>query len=77
MANVKETTALAVQLEGGYHHTTAMCSRNTGNIDQVVSIINTSVFVKNGPCITGLGLGSGGWTTMIIATPTGEGVANA
>ncbi|MEA7538874.1 hypothetical protein ONQ62_28215, partial [Salmonella enterica subsp. enterica serovar Virginia] len=35
------------------------------------------IFVKNGPCIAGLGLGGEGWTTMTITTPTGEGVTSA
>ena len=38
---------------------------------------DTSIFVKNGPCIAGLGLGGEGWTTMTITTPTGEGVTSA
>lgn len=28
--------------------------------------IDALIFVKNGPCIAGLGLGRGGWTTMTI-----------
>jgi hypothetical protein len=65
------------QLEGGCHHTAAMHSRNIDNMNQMANAIDTSIFVKNGPCIAGLGLGGEGWTTMTITTPTGEGVTSA
>ncbi len=71
VANVEEAIALAVQLEGGCHHTAAMHSRNIDNMNQMANAIDTSIFVKNGPCIAGLGLGGEGWTTMTITTPTG------
>lgn len=63
--------------EGGCHHTAAMHSRNIDNMNQMANAIDTSIFVKNGPCIAGLGLGGEGWTTMTITTPTGEGVTSA
>ncbi|EEU9365666.1 aldehyde dehydrogenase, partial [Escherichia coli] len=63
--------------EGGCHHTAAMHSRNIENMNQMANAIDTSIFVKNGPCIAGLGLGGEGWTTMTITTPTGEGVTSA
>ncbi|HBI4860337.1 aldehyde dehydrogenase family protein [Salmonella enterica] len=77
VANVEEAIALAVQLEGGCHHTAAMHSRNIDNMNQMANAIDTSIFVKNGPCIAGLGLGGEGCTTMTITTPTGEGVTSA
>lgn len=73
VANVADAIALAVKLEGGCHHTAAMHSRNIENMNQMANAIDTSIFVKNGPCIAGLGLGGEGWTTMTITTPTGEG----
>ncbi|MTH45913.1 aldehyde dehydrogenase family protein [Intestinirhabdus alba] len=76
-ANVEEAIALAVRLEGGCHHTAAMHSRNIDNMNRMANAIDTSIFVKNGPCIAGLGLGGEGWTTMTITTPTGEGVTSA
>ena len=77
VASVNDAIALAVQLEGGCHHTAAMHSRNIDNMNQMANAIDTSIFVKNGPCIAGLGLGGEGWTTMTITTPTGEGVTSA
>lgn len=77
VSNVNEAIALAVKLEGGCHHTAAMHSRNIENMNRMANAIDTSIFVKNGPCIAGLGLGGEGWTTMTITTPTGEGVTSA
>ncbi|GHK38139.1 aldehyde dehydrogenase [Escherichia coli] len=57
VANVADAIALAVKLEGGCHHTAAMHSRNIENMNQMANAIDTSIFVKNGPCIAGLGLG--------------------
>jgi aldehyde dehydrogenase len=54
-----------------------MHSRNIDNLSRMATEINTSLFVKNGPCLAGLGAGGEGWTSMTISTPTGEGVTNA
>ena len=67
----------AVELEGGNRHTAAMHSRNIDNLSRMAVEINCSLFVKNGPCLAGLGAGGEGWTSMTISTPTGEGVTNA
>lgn len=75
--DANEAIDLAVRLEGGCRHTAAMHSRNLDNLDRMANLINTSIFVKNGPCIAGLGFGGEGWTSMTISTPTGEGVTNA
>ena len=76
-ANADEAIDIAVKLEGNCRHTAAMHSRNLDNLDRMANLINTSIFVKNGPCIAGLGFGGEGWTSMTISTPTGEGVTNA
>ncbi len=75
--NVDAAIDLAVKLEGGCKHTAAMHSRNLDNLDRMANEINTSIFVKNGPCLAGLGFGGEGWTSMTITTPTGEGVTSA
>ncbi|MEC5320726.1 aldehyde dehydrogenase family protein [Brenneria populi subsp. brevivirga] len=75
--NVKEAIDLAVKLEGGCQHTAAIHSTNVNNMHHMASVMNTSIFVKNGPCIAGLGLGGEGCTSMTISTPTGEGVTSA
>ena len=38
--------------------------------------LDTAIFVKNGPCTAGIGLGGEGYLSFSIATPTGEGVTN-
>lgn len=76
-ANADEAIDLGIQLESGCHHTAAMHSKNLDNLSRMATEVNTSIFVKNGPCIAGLGFGGEGWTTMTISTPTGEGVTNA
>jgi len=75
--NADQAISLAIRLEGGCRHTAAMHSKNLDNLDRMANEINTSIFVKNGPCIAGLGFGGEGWTTMTISTPTGEGVTSA
>ena len=75
--DVDHAIDLAVKLEGGCLHTASMHSKNLDNIDRMANLINSSIFVKNGPCIAGLGFGGEGWTSMTISTPTGEGVTSA
>jgi aldehyde dehydrogenase len=67
----------AMLLEGGHFHTAGLHSRNIEYMDAMATRINTSLFVKNGPHVAGLGAGGEGWTSMTISTPTGEGVTNA
>lgn len=73
----REAMDLAVALEGGCRHTAAMHSKDLDNLDYMANAVNTSIFVKNGPCLAGLGFGGEGWTSMTISTPTGEGVTSA
>lgn len=67
----------ALIFEGGHRHSAALHSKNIDNMDLMAKAVNTSLFVKNGPLIAGLGAGGEGWTSMTISTPTGEGVSNA
>ena len=52
-------------------------STNVHNMSRAAKRMNTTIFVKNAPCYAGLGFGGEGFTTMTIATPTGEGVTSA
>jgi aldehyde dehydrogenase len=38
--------------------------------------LETTIFVKNGPCVAGLGIGGEGFCSFSIAGPTGEGPTN-
>ena len=68
---------LAIQAEHGYGHTASMFSRNIEALSRMAREVNTSIFVKNGPCLAGLGYGGEGYASMSIASPTGEGMTNA
>ncbi|NOX63108.1 MAG: aldehyde dehydrogenase EutE [Chloroflexi bacterium] len=68
---------LAVEAEHGFGHTASMFSRNIDNLSRMARLINCSIFVKNGPNLAGLGYGGEGYTSMSIASPTGEGLTNA
>ncbi len=65
---------LAIRAEKGCGHSAAMHSRNLDNLSRMAREINTTIFVKNGPCSAGLGAGGEGFASFTIASPTGEGM---
>lgn len=67
---------LARQYEHGFGHTAIIHSRDVRTITKMGRIMNTTLFVKNGPSMAGLGLGGEGYPSFSIATPTGEGVTS-
>ncbi len=67
---------LAVKYEHGFGHTGIIHSRDIRTITKMGRLMNTTLFVKNGPCMAGLGLGGEGFPSFSIATPTGEGVTS-
>ena len=80
LARVRSTDEgidLSVQAEHGFCHTSSMFSRNIDALSRMAREMNTSIFVKNGPNLAGLGYGGEGFTSMSIASPTGEGLTNA
>jgi aldehyde dehydrogenase len=64
----------AIKAEHNYRHTAIMHSQNIRNLTRMAQTVDTTLFVKNGPSTTGLGLGGEGFLSFSIATPTGEGV---
>jgi aldehyde dehydrogenase len=66
----------AKEFEHGFGHTSIIHSRNVRTMTTMGRTLNTTLFVKNGPCMAGLGLGGEGYLSYSIATPTGEGVTN-
>jgi len=64
----------AIKAEHGYKHTAVMHSQNIRNLTRMAQAVDTTLFIKNGPSMTGLGLGGEGFLSFSIATPTGEGV---
>jgi len=72
--NVDDAIAAAIRSEHNYKHTAIMHSRNITNLTKFAQLADTTLFIKNGPCMTGLGLGGEGFLSFSVATPTGEGV---
>ena len=74
--NVDHAIELALEYEHGFGHTAMIHTTNVRNMTKMGRIMNTTLFVKNGPSMAGLGLGGEGYLSFSIATPTGEGVTN-
>ena len=68
---------MAVRVEHGFRHTAIMHSRNVEKLTKMGKLIQTTIFVKNGPSYAGIGVGGMGHTTFTIAGPTGEGLTSA
>ncbi len=71
---VDEAMDLAKKHEHGFRHTAIIHSNNVRNMTRMGRLMDTTLFVKNGPCMAALGLGGEGYISFSIATPTGEGV---
>jgi len=72
--NVDVAIEEAIKAEHNYKHTAIMHSQNIRNLTKMAQAVDTTLFIKNGPCMTGLGLGGEGFLSFSVATPTGEGV---
>ena len=72
--NVDEAIAKAKHYEHGFRHTAIIHSNNVRDMTAMGKALDTTLFVKNGPCFASLGLGGEGYISFSIATPTGEGV---
>ena len=72
--DVDEAIALAKHYEHGFRHTAMIHTNNVRNMTKMGRALDTTLFVKNGPSMAGLGLGGEGYLSFSIATPTGEGV---
>lgn len=74
--NLEEGVARALEAEHGYKHTSIIHSHDLEALTAMGRSLDTTLFIKNGPCMAGLGLGGEGYLSFSIATPTGEGVSN-
>ncbi len=70
---VEEAIAQAKKYEHGFRHTAIIHSNNVKNMTRMAKVLDTTLFVKNGPCMSALGLGGEGYLSFSIAGPTGEG----
>ena len=72
--DIDEAIEKAKFYEHGFRHTAIIHSHNVRNMTKMGRALDTTLFVKNGPCMAALGLGGEGYLSFSIATPTGEGV---
>ena len=77
VANFDEALNEAFRAEHGCQHSALIHSTNIHNMSRAAKRMNTTIFVKNAPSYSGLGFGGEGYTTLTIATPTGEGLTSA
>jgi len=62
--------------ERGYKHSAMIHSHDVANMTAMAKALETTLFVKNGSCLAGLGNGGEGYPNFSIATTTGEGICN-
>jgi aldehyde dehydrogenase len=74
--SVEEGIERSVQAEHEYRHTSIIHSHDVEHMTAMARALDTTLFIKNGPCMAGLGLGGEGYLSYSVATPTGEGVTN-
>ncbi len=77
VSTTDEAIDLAKTVEQGMRHTATMHSKHLDHLSRMAREMNTSIFVKNGPSLAGLGFGGEGYTSFSIASPTGEGLTSA
>ncbi len=75
--DINEAVYEAIAAEQGCQHSAMIHSTNVKNLSFAANALNTTIFVKNGPSYAGLGFTGEGYTTLTIATPTGEGLTSA
>ncbi len=74
--SVEDGIVAAKEAEHEYRHTSIIHSHDVEHMTAMARALDTTLFIKNGPCMAGLGLGGEGYLSYSIATPTGEGVTN-
>ncbi len=73
--NFEDAVAAAIKSEHNYKHSAVIHSLNVEHMTEMARALDTTLFVKNGPSVAGLGLGGEGYLNFSIATTTGEGIA--
>ena len=72
--HVDQAIDLARRYEHGFRHTSLIHSNSVRNMTRMGQLLDTTIFVKNGPCTAGNGIGGEGYFSYSIAGPTGEGI---
>jgi aldehyde dehydrogenase len=74
--SVEEGIEASKVAEHNYKHTAIIHSHDVEHMTAMARALDTTLYVKNGPSMAGLGLGGEGYLSYSIATPTGEGITN-
>ena len=70
--------AMMLDAEQKYKHTAAIHSSNIGRLSEAAKVMQTAIFVKNGPGLSGVGLFvQDGPLALTVANATGEGAVSA
>lgn len=77
VADFDEALETALAVEQGYHHTAAMHSCNLEHLNRAAKVMQTSVFIKNGPAYNAIGMGIDAPASFAVASRTGEGTVTA
>lgn len=64
----------AKRAEHNYRHSAIIHTKDVDHMTYMAREMDTTIFVKNGPSVAGLGLGGEGYLSYSIATTTGEGI---
>jgi aldehyde dehydrogenase len=73
---VEEGIALSKIAERNYKHSAMIHSHDVAHMTAMARALETTIFIKNGSCLAGLGIGGEGYANFSIATATGEGICN-
>jgi len=70
----EQAVDFAVQAEHGFGHTAIIHSRLVDHMTYMGKLMDTTIFVKNGPSVAGDSAGGEGYGSYSIACSTGEGI---
>ena len=72
----EEALQAAHKAEHNFRHSAIIHTHDVTRMTAMARLLDTTVFVKSGPSVAGLGLGGEGYPSYSIATTTGEGITN-
>ena len=70
--DIDDAVEKAVRSEHGFRHTAIIHSHDVRNMTKMGKAVDTTIFVKNGPCTAGLGLGGEGYLVLLDRRPDGR-----
>ncbi len=75
--NFDEALETALFTEQRYRHTAMIHSQRIDRLNKAAKVMNTTLFIKNGSSLAGIGLNGEEKTSFTIANVTGEGLTTA